>query len=77
MEIRPALRIDVRGDTVVITGPRDVMKKAIDLSLVRHLECDGLVGVQLYDPPLSHSYGSAKHLSTGKRCGLAGTVGAS
>jgi hypothetical protein len=59
MGTKPVLKIDASGDHVVVTGPRDVMKKAMDLSMVRYLEVDGLIRVQMYDPPVRHAYRAA------------------
>lgn len=46
----PVLRIAVEGDEVEVVGRRDVVKKAMDTSLLNYVEIDGYVVAQFRDP---------------------------
>lgn len=46
----PVLRIDVQGDQVEIIGPRQVVQRAVDTSLLNYVEMDGFIITQVYDP---------------------------
>jgi hypothetical protein len=48
---RPAsLSIEVDADSVVITGPSDVLRKAMDLGFCHHIEFNGFIRAALDDP---------------------------
>lgn len=44
------LAIDIGPEYTIITGLRDVIQNAIDLSICPYLEFDGLIRVMIYDP---------------------------
>jgi hypothetical protein len=74
MGTKPVLKIDASGDHVVVTGPRDVMKKAMDLSMVRYQEIDGLIRVQMYDPPVRYAYRAASPVPVRVRDAAKGAI---
>ena len=47
---KPILRIDALGDYPVITGKREVVSRAVDLSILRYVEVDGQIITKIYDP---------------------------
>lgn len=47
----PKLKIEIDGNDVLVTGPRDVMKGSLDLKLLNYVEIDGFIQTTIYDPP--------------------------
>ena len=47
---RPKMIIDATDDYVVVTGPRETMRRALDLPLCPYIEVDGWIRAEVYDP---------------------------
>lgn len=49
--MNPKLLIDCRdGDHVLVTGKREDVARAVDLSNCRYLEIDGYITAEMFDP---------------------------
>lgn len=46
----PKLMLDIQGDQVVVTGPREAVSRAIDLHLLNYVEIDGFIQATVPDP---------------------------
>lgn len=45
-----SLSIEVEGDVCVITGPANVIKRAVDLGFCHYVEFDGYIRAEVSDP---------------------------
>lgn len=48
--VATGLRIEIDGDRAFLAAPRALMQRAMDLSLLNYVDCDGCISTTIHDP---------------------------